>query len=74
MDLAQVPFEFPGNRVRLNKLFLPNENALAKLLQSEKSVLIVGFGNGIENFQKNHAETSLHFVTHSGQWELFSNR
>jgi 4-amino-4-deoxy-L-arabinose transferase-like glycosyltransferase len=73
MDLTQVPFEFPGNRERLGKLFLPDETALAELLQSEKHVLIVAFGNTMEQFQQNHTVAPLHHITHAGQWELFSN-
>jgi 4-amino-4-deoxy-L-arabinose transferase-like glycosyltransferase len=73
MDLAQVPFEFPGNRERLGKLLLPDENALAELLQSGKTILVVGFGSTVENFQKNHGDISLHLILRSGQWELFSN-
>jgi hypothetical protein len=68
-----VPFEFPGNRERLGKLFLPDETALAELLQSEKHVLIVAFGNTMEQFQQNHTVAPLHYITHAGQWELFSN-
>jgi 4-amino-4-deoxy-L-arabinose transferase-like glycosyltransferase len=74
MDLAQVPFEFPGNRERLGKQLLPDENALVKLLQGEKRVLIVGFGNTVEQIQQNHGGISLHLILRSGQWELFSNR
>ena len=74
MDLAQVPFEFPGNRERLGKLFLPDENALAELLQNGRHILVVGFGSTVENFQKNHGGIFLHLILRSGQWELFSNR
>jgi hypothetical protein len=74
MDLAQVPFEFPGNRKRLGKQLLPDENALAKLLEGEKRVLIVGFGNTVEQIQQNHGGISLHLILRSGQWELFSKR
>jgi 4-amino-4-deoxy-L-arabinose transferase-like glycosyltransferase len=74
MDLAQVPFEFPGNRERLGGQFLPDENALAELLHTEKRVLIVGFGNTVKTFQQNHGGISLRLILRSGQWELFSNR
>jgi 4-amino-4-deoxy-L-arabinose transferase-like glycosyltransferase len=73
MDLDQVPFEFPGNRDRLGNFFLPDENALAELLQGGKRVLLVGFGSAVENFQKSHGGISLHLILRSGQWELFSN-
>ena len=74
MDLTQVPFEFPGNRERLGNFLLPDEDALAKLVHGNKRVWIVGFGDTIERFQKNHTGASLNFVTRVGQWELFSNR
>jgi 4-amino-4-deoxy-L-arabinose transferase-like glycosyltransferase len=74
MDLTQVPFEFPGNRDRLGKQLLPDENALAELLQGEKRVLIVGFGDTVEQIQQNHGGISLRLILRSGQWELFSNR
>lgn len=76
MDLTQVPFEFPGNRQRLEDLhlLLPDDNALARLLESGKTVWMVGFGNTVEKFQKNHASTPLHLVFESGQWQLYSNR
>jgi hypothetical protein len=73
MSLTQAPFEFPGNRERLGKLFLPDENALAELLQGGKLVLIVGFGNTVEDFQRNRGDISLHLILSSGQWKLFSN-
>jgi 4-amino-4-deoxy-L-arabinose transferase-like glycosyltransferase len=74
MDLAQVPFEFPGNRERLGRYFLPDENALAELLQGEKRVLIVGFGNTVEQIQQNHRGVPLRLILRLGQWEIFSNR
>ena len=74
MDLTQVPFEFPGNRERLGKIFLPDENALAELLQSGKRVLIVSSGNAVEKIQQNNSGISLHLIFRSGQWEMFSNR
>jgi 4-amino-4-deoxy-L-arabinose transferase-like glycosyltransferase len=73
MDLAQVPFEFSGNRERLGKQFLPDQDALAKLLQGEKRVLIVGFGNTVEQIQQNHGGIPLRLILRSGQWELFAN-
>ncbi|MGH7953251.1 MAG: ArnT family glycosyltransferase [Limisphaerales bacterium] len=74
MNLTQVPFEFPGNRERLGHLLLPDENALAQLVQSKKRVWIVGFDGMIEKFQKKYGASPLHLVTRSGQWELFLNR
>jgi 4-amino-4-deoxy-L-arabinose transferase-like glycosyltransferase len=74
MDLNQVPFEFPGNRERLGELLLPDESALAELLQSKRRVLIVGFGSTVEKFEQNHGGVSLRLILRSGQWELFSNR
>jgi 4-amino-4-deoxy-L-arabinose transferase-like glycosyltransferase len=73
MDLTQVPFEFPGNRERLGNFLLPDENSLAKFLQNKNRVLIVAFGNTMENFQKKHSGIPLHFLARSGQWALFSN-
>jgi len=74
MDLTQVPFEFPGNRERLGNLLLPDENALAQMIQGGKRVWIVALGGSLENFQKAHNATPLRSVATVGQWELFSNR
>jgi 4-amino-4-deoxy-L-arabinose transferase-like glycosyltransferase len=74
MDLKEVPFEFPGNRERLGDLFLPDKNALAKLLQGHKRVWIVALGGAVESFQKNQTETPLRSFATVGQWELFVDR
>jgi 4-amino-4-deoxy-L-arabinose transferase-like glycosyltransferase len=74
MDLTQVPFEFPGNRERLGERLLPDENALAQLLQDKRRVWIVDFGGTMEHFQQNHGATPLNLVTNIGQWKLFVNR
>ncbi|HZT23406.1 MAG TPA: glycosyltransferase family 39 protein [Verrucomicrobiae bacterium] len=73
MDLTQVPFEFPGNRARLGGGYLPDENALANLLQSPQRVWLAGFGNTVQQFEKNHPGVPLHLLLRCGQWELFSN-
>jgi 4-amino-4-deoxy-L-arabinose transferase-like glycosyltransferase len=74
MDLAQVPFEFPGNRERLGKWLLPDENALAKLLAENRRVWVVGLGTTMEKFQQGHRATPLRSLTRVGQWELLVNR
>ena len=74
MEMAQVPFEFPGNRERLGHLLLPDDAALAQLLQGEKRVWIVALGGTIENFEAGHASVRLRAVAKAGQWELFVNR
>jgi hypothetical protein len=74
MDLTQVPFEFPGNRERLGERLLPDENALAQLLQGERRVWIVSFGGTMEHFRSIQSATPLRSVTRVGQWELFVNR
>jgi 4-amino-4-deoxy-L-arabinose transferase-like glycosyltransferase len=74
MNLAQVPFEFPGNRERLGRLLLPDEKALANLLAENRRVWIVGVDNAVEQFLQNHRATSLNVVTNVGQWKLFVNR
>jgi 4-amino-4-deoxy-L-arabinose transferase-like glycosyltransferase len=74
MDMAEVPFEFPGNRERMGNLLLPDESALAQLLQGAGRVWIVGYGSTIETFQKSHAAAPLRSVTRVGEWELFVNR
>jgi hypothetical protein len=74
MDLTQVPFEFPGNRERLGDLLLPDDNALAQLLQSDRRVWIVAIGGTIENFQKSHGDVPVHPIATVGQWKLLSNR
>ncbi len=74
MDLMQVPFEFPGNRERLGNMLLPDDNALAHLLESGQCVWIVGSGGAVDNFKKNHQSYLLRRVTQVGRWELFVNR
>jgi 4-amino-4-deoxy-L-arabinose transferase-like glycosyltransferase len=74
MDLAQVPFEFPGNQERLGKLLLPDEDALAHLLAKDRRVWVVGFNNTVEQFLQRHSAASLNLVTNVGQWKLFVNR
>jgi len=74
MKLAQVPFEFPGNRERLGELLLPDEDALAQLLQGKRRIWIVGFSGTMEHFQQHHGTTPLNLVTNVGQWKLFVNR
>ena len=71
MSLSQVPFEFPGNLQRLGSLYL-DDKGLAALLHGNRGVLVVGFGNEVENFQKNHPDISLEAISHSGKWTLYS--
>ncbi len=72
MDLKQVPFEFPGNLERLGSLYLPDDNALAKLLHENHGDLIVGFGSAIDNFEKKHGDISLRRLAQSGKWTVYS--
>jgi 4-amino-4-deoxy-L-arabinose transferase-like glycosyltransferase len=74
VDLTQVPFEFPGNRERLGGLLLPDPDALARMLQSDKKVWVIGFGKTIDQFQQAHTNTPLHLVSRDGQWGLYANR
>jgi 4-amino-4-deoxy-L-arabinose transferase-like glycosyltransferase len=74
MDLTQIPFEFPGNRERLGERLLPDENALAQLLQGKRRVWIVSLGGTMERFHSAHSAMPLRFVTRVGQWELWVNR
>ncbi|MGB7770171.1 MAG: glycosyltransferase family 39 protein [Verrucomicrobiia bacterium] len=74
MDLTQVPFEFPGNRERLGRLLLPDEEALANLLAENRRVWIVGFGGAVEQFLQSHRATPLNLVTNVGRWKLFVTR
>ena len=74
MDLTQVPFEYPGNRERLGGLLLPDDNALAQLLESGQRVWIVGPVGAVEKFQKTHNDYLLRRVMVSGQWKFFVNR
>ncbi|HEY1662116.1 MAG TPA: glycosyltransferase family 39 protein [Verrucomicrobiae bacterium] len=74
VNVTQVPFEYPGNRERLGDLLLPDDNALAQLLQGEKKVWVVGFGNTMEQFQQAHPAIPLRLVSQAGQWELLVNR
>ncbi|HLZ53326.1 MAG TPA: glycosyltransferase family 39 protein [Verrucomicrobiae bacterium] len=74
MNLAQVPFEFPGNQKRLGDLLLPDESALANLLAENHRIWIAGFNDEVEHFLQNHPATPLTLVTNVGQWKLFVNR
>jgi 4-amino-4-deoxy-L-arabinose transferase-like glycosyltransferase len=74
MDMAQVPFEFPGNRERLGNLLLPDGNALEQLLAGPRRVWVVGFGNTVESIQQSHSAPPLHLAAQAGQWRLFTNR
>jgi 4-amino-4-deoxy-L-arabinose transferase-like glycosyltransferase len=74
MDLTQLPFEFPSNRERLGALLLPNENALAQILAGRQRVWVVAPQKTFAHFQKIMPGVPLRLITHSGQWELFSNR
>jgi 4-amino-4-deoxy-L-arabinose transferase-like glycosyltransferase len=74
MDLTQVPFEFPGNRERPGDLLLPDENALAQLLTSDRRVWVVSFGDMAEKVQQDRGGAPLRLVARVGRWHLFSNR
>jgi 4-amino-4-deoxy-L-arabinose transferase-like glycosyltransferase len=74
MDLTQLPFEFPGNRERLGSRLLPDETALAQMLAGRQRVLVVAPQKTFVHFQKIMSGVPLRLITHSGQWELFSNR
>ena len=74
MDLTLVPFEFPGNRERLGNFLLPDDNALAQLLASNRRVWIVSFGDMAQKVQQDRGGAPLRLVTRVGRWELFSNR
>jgi 4-amino-4-deoxy-L-arabinose transferase-like glycosyltransferase len=74
MDLTRVPFEFPGNRERLGDLLLPDENALAKLLASDRRVWVVSFGDETQKIQQARGAAALHLVARVGRWVLFTNR
>jgi hypothetical protein len=67
MDLTQIPFEFPGNRERLGERLLPDENALAQLLQGKRRVWIVSLGGTMERFHSAHSAMPLRFVTRVGE-------
>ena len=73
MDLAQVPFEFPGNRERLGDLLLADDPALVKLLAGERRVWVVSFGDAAQNIQQARGAPRLRLVVHTGRWKLFTN-
>src|SRR6185437_1197928 len=73
MDLAEMPFRFPGNRERLGDLLLPDDKALVQLLRSEKKVWLVGFGGTIGKFQQKNPDAPLHLIDEVGQWRFYSN-
>jgi 4-amino-4-deoxy-L-arabinose transferase-like glycosyltransferase len=74
MDLALVPFEFPGNRGRLGNLLLSDDNALAQLLAGDRRVWIVSFGDMAEKVQQDRGGAPLRLVVRVGRWQLFANR
>ena len=74
MDLAQVPFEFPGNRERLGSLLLPDDNALAQLLAGGRRVWVISFGDTAEKVQEARGAAPLRLVSRVGRWELFTSR
>jgi 4-amino-4-deoxy-L-arabinose transferase-like glycosyltransferase len=74
MDLTQVPFEFPGNRERLGNLLLPDKNALAQLLTSDRRVWIVCYGDEVERIQQTRGSAPLRLAARVGRWELFASR
>ena len=70
MDLTQVPFEFPGNRERLGNLLLPDDNALAQLLESGQRSGLSAPTEAVENFKKNSPNPiCCAAVTQGGRWE-----
>ena len=74
MDLARVPFEFPGNRERFGKLLLPDENALAQMLAGNRRVWVASFGEKAEKILQARGAPPLRLVARAGRWELFVNR
>jgi hypothetical protein len=74
MDLTQVPFEFPGNRERFGDLLLPDKNSLAQLLDSDRRVWLVSFGDEAQKIQQARGAVPLHLVAIVGRWELFVSR
>lgn len=74
MNLRQVPFEFPGNRDRLGKLLLADDDALSNLLAENRRVWVAGFNDEVEHFRQRQPAPPLTLVTNVGQWKLFVNR
>lgn len=74
MDLTQVPFEFPGNRERLGRLYLTDDRALDDLLHENHGDLILGFGSAVEDFEKTHGDVVLRPIAQSGKWTLYEHR
>ena len=73
IDDNQLPFDYPGNRGQLGERVLPDENALVKLLHSQRHVLVVGYGDTIDKIQNGRRDMDLHLLVQSGQWELYGN-
>lgn len=73
MDLAQMPFRFPGNRERLGDHLLPDDDALIRMAAGDRRIWIVAYGTTFEKFEQAH-RIIFRPVAHVGQWELFSNR
>src|SRR5581483_6144912 len=73
MDLAQMPFRFPGNGERLGDHLLTNNQEVVQWVTGPRRVWMVGFGTTVEAFARTNGLT-LHEAARAGQWELFSNR
>lgn len=69
----QMPFDYPDNRKLAGDHLLPDENALAALLQGHHHVLVVGPGDTMEKVQDKYHNLNWHLIARSGEWALYSN-
>ncbi len=74
MNLAKVPFEFPGNRERLGPLLLPDQESLLRLLNGDQRVWIVSNQKNCETLMRLPTHPELRSIEKSGEWELLCNR
>jgi hypothetical protein len=74
LPLDRVPFEFPGNRERLDKWLLPDEASISQMLTKKDRVLVVGFDGAYQRSQALVKNVPLRFILKVGQWELFANQ
>ncbi len=70
----RMPFEYPGNAERFGELVVTNRTDLARMLEGDRRMLVVGWRGGFNVFQQVATNAQLRLILESGTWELYSNR
>jgi 4-amino-4-deoxy-L-arabinose transferase-like glycosyltransferase len=73
LNLAKVPFEFTGNRERMDDLLVPADEHLVHLLSGDRRVLVLIQETTLERFHAAAGDISLHPLGKSGVWQMYSN-